>query len=111
MFINENHSRLNCFCFLSKSMNKCLLFERKKSTTYIFEEFYDNRTRILKHIRNSLKSQKEDYKKILKKIINKNKKMNKTNISDREKNTFKNLIAFQKKINKKKTCITTNYQK
>merc|ERR1712060_813056 len=72
MFINENHSRLNCFCSLSKSMNKCLLFERKKTTTYIFEGFYDNRTRILKHIRNSLRileSHKADYKKIFKKII------------------------------------------
>merc|ERR1711920_795886 len=53
MFINENHSRLNRFCSSSKSMNKCSLFERKKTTTYISEEFYDNRTRILEHIRNS----------------------------------------------------------
>merc|ERR1712113_544158 len=89
MFIHENHSRLNCFCFLSNSMNKCLLFERKKTTTYIFEGFYDNRTRILKHIRNSLskkkidgilESHKADYKKTSKKVINKNKKINKTNI-------------------------------
>merc|ERR1712187_300920 len=79
MFIDENHSRLNPFCSLSNSMKKMFFFERKKTTTYISEGFYDNRTRILKHIRNSLskkkidgilESHKADDKKTFKKIIN-----------------------------------------
>merc|ERR1712113_802702 len=74
MIINENHSLLNYSSFLTKSINKCLLFDHKKMTTYIFENFSNNRTRIQEHIRNSLsekkkkceESEKIDYKKKLK---------------------------------------------
>jgi len=110
--INENHSLLNYSRFLTKSINKCLLFDHKKMITCIFEDFSNNRNRIQEHIRNSLNGKKKKIEESEK--INNNNKLkiiiHKKNINVREKETFEKLIIFQKKLSTKKSCVETNYQ-